>query len=221
VGVDGETGIVEELCERCKVKLVGHTHFHSHLVGDKQNFSYALEQHNIKVPFGKVILKKEYSKDKLKDVFSTVPFPAVVKPLRGSNGWGVNIVTNFAEFERAVEFLISDDKDVLVQKLILGVPISCFVFEHGNLLHTNIKADDTAELTREDLITVRNDALYIHSVMAFSHHASYDFVMQIKNGKKQLYFLEANTHPSLMTDFIKESFGKSVKIQDYVRSKIT
>jgi D-alanine-D-alanine ligase-like ATP-grasp enzyme len=117
--------------------------------------------------------------------------------------------------------LISDDKDVLVQKLILGVPISCFVFEHGNLLHTNIKADDTAELTREDLITVRNDALYIHSVMAFSHHASYDFVMQIKNGKKQLYFLEANTHPSLMTDYIKESFGKSVKIQDYVRSKIT
>lgn len=217
VGVDGESGVVEELCQKCKVKLVGHTHIHSCLAGDKKNMQYALNNHKIKSPFGKVILKKDYSLEKLKETFSTVPFPAIIKPLSGSGAWGVKVASNFSEFEKAVEFLIAENKDVLVEKVITGTLVSCFVFEYENLLHTHIKVHGDENVSRDDFMKIRNDALYIHSVLAFPHHVEYQFILSPKG----LYFIEANTHPSLVSDYIKDSFGNgAVSLKEYITSRV-
>lgn len=217
VGVDGERSIVENLCEKCNVKLIGHGRFHTNLAGDKKNLQLALVQHKIKTPYGKVLKHREYSKEKLVEVFSTVGVPAIVKPNIGSNMWGVVLVNDFAELEEAVEYLISQHEDVLVEKLIKGIPVSCFVFEHNNLLHTHIKVEEDANLTREDLMNIRNEALYIHNILAFSHHAEYDFILTPKG----LVFLEVNSHPALTSGYIGDVFKKGVvNLSQYISSKI-
>ncbi len=217
VGVDGERGIVEGLCEKCRVKMIGHSHLHSHLSANKKNIHLALAQHKIKSPHGKVILKKDYSKEKVLEVFSLVPVPAIVKPNTGSGMWGVVVVNNFTELEHAVEYLIENGEDVLVEKLIKGTPVSCFVFEHNNLLHTNIKVEGENNLSRDELMNIRNEALYIHNCLAFNHHAEYDFV----STPKGLVFLEVNTHPSLTSGYIGDVFKKGVvNLSEYVEKKV-
>jgi D-alanine-D-alanine ligase len=226
VGSDGESALLENLCQKCGTKLVGHNMLHTDLSSDKNNLKLVLQQHKIKSPYGKVILKQNYSKEDLKSVFAFVGIPAIVKPLKGSGMWGIFFVNNFAEFENAVEFLISENQDVLVEKVIKGVPVSCFVFEHHNLLHTNIKVHDhegdSVKVSREDIMNIRNDALYIHNSLAYTHHVEYDFILAEKNGKKELYFIEANTHPSLSHGYIKDVFRTgAVKLKEYIASKIS
>jgi D-alanine-D-alanine ligase-like ATP-grasp enzyme len=153
----------------------------------------------------------------LKEVFSTVPLPAIVKPNNGSSMWGVIVVNNFAELKEAVEYLISQNQDVLVEKLVKGIPVSCFVFEHNNLLHTHIKIHSDDELSKDILTDIRNESLYIHNCLAYKHHAEYDFLVTPKG----LVFLELNSHPSLTSGYIDEVFKKGiVKLKDYIASKI-
>jgi D-alanine-D-alanine ligase-like ATP-grasp enzyme len=80
VGVDGEKAIVEKLCDKCKVKVVGHNILHTELAQNKKNMKYAISGHKVKVPFGKIISPKEYSQEKLMEIFSTVPMPAIIPP---------------------------------------------------------------------------------------------------------------------------------------------
>lgn len=217
VGVDGESGIVEGLCERCRVKMVGHSTLHSNLAHNKKNLEFVLAQHKIKTPFGKVIYKKDFSKEKVQEVFATVPMPMIVKPNHGSSMWGVMLANNFQELFQAVEFLISQDLDALVQNVVKGIPVSCFVFEHNNLLHTHIKVEGGETLTREQMLSVRNEALYIHNVLAMGHHAEYDFLVTAK----ALVFLEVNTHPSLTSGYIGDVFKKGVvALKEYISHKV-
>jgi D-alanine-D-alanine ligase-like ATP-grasp enzyme len=213
--------LVENLCEKCRVKLVGHSVLHSHLSSDKKNLHHLLAQHNIKTPYGKTILKQNYSRDSVKEIFTTVGVPAIVKPLKGSGAWGVMVVNNFSELLNAVELLIEKNLDVLVEKLIVGTPVSCFVFEHNNLLNTNIKVHDDVELGRDELMQIRNEALYIHNVLAYPHHVEYDFIISKKPKLTTLYFLEANTHPSLSHGYIKNVFSNGViGLKEYVKNKV-
>lgn len=218
VGVDGENGEIEHLCQKCKTKILGHGTLHTHLASDKKKMQYALNQHGIKTPYGKVIHKKDYSKEKLLSAFGTVGIPAIVKPLSSSGVWGVTIVNNFAQLENAVEYLLSIDMDVLVEKVVPGTHVSCFVLEHNDLMHTTIKVSEpSAKLSREDYIKVRNEALYIHNALAFPHHVEYDFILSPKG----LYFLEANTHPSLVEGYIRQAFKEGpVNLKEYISGKV-
>lgn len=223
VGSDGESGIVEELCEKCKVKMMGHSKLHSHISSNKKNLHYLLAQHKIKHPFGKVLKCNEYSFEKLQEIFSTVPFPAMVKPNHGSGLNGLKVVHTFSELKESVEELISQNQDVLIEKLIKGIPVSCFIFEHNNLLHTHIKVyDDEGKIGRDDIMHIRNEALYIHNVLAMNHHAEYDFILSPnKKGGSTLYFLEVNSHPALTGGYISQVFKDGVvPLRDYVHAKV-
>lgn len=221
VGVDGEKGLVESLCSKCGAKIIGHGELHTQLAGDKRNLKMAIGQHKIKVPFGRVITSKDYTKNKLLEIFGSVGIPAIVKPNVGSSAWGVTAVSTFTELESAVEHLLSLGLDVLVEKVVVGTPVSCFVFSHNNLLHTNVKVGneihESKNIERSDLINLRNEALYIHNVLAVPHHAEYDFILTPKG----VYFLEMNTHPSLVDGYIKESFTKGpVNLSEYIESLV-
>jgi D-alanine--D-alanine ligase len=222
IGSEGEQGTVETVCDKHKVRVVGHTTLHSQLANDKKNLHKVLDQHKIDTPFGKVIFRKDFDRESVTDVFKLVSMPAIVKPLKGSGAWGVYVVNNFSELLGAVEFLISKNMDVIVEKLIVGTVFSVFVYEHKNLLHTHVKVHDSlGPVTRDELMQVRNEALYIHNVLGFEHHVEYDFILSKKNGKTKLFFLEANTHPSLVTGYIKKVFDEGIlSLKDYVQSKM-
>jgi D-alanine-D-alanine ligase-like ATP-grasp enzyme len=127
------------------------------------------------------------------------------------------LATNFQELEEAVENLVAKHEDVLIEKLIKGIPVSCFVFEYNGLLHTHIKVDDEETLTREQILQIRNESLYIHSALAYKHHAEYDFIVTPKG----LVFLEINSHPSLSVGYIGDVFKKGVvSLKEYLSEKL-
>ena len=214
VGIDGEKAIVESICEKCKVTNIGHSFLHTDLSADKKNLHYALAQHRIKVPYGKVIKVKDYSLEKVKEVFRSVGVPAIVKPLRGANVWGIVVVNNFPDLVLAVESLIDKNMDVLVEKLIIGKHVSCFVYQKNNLFYTSIRSEE--EIDKEALMEIRNTALFIHEILAYKHHMEYDFVVSPKG----IYFLEGNTHTALNLEKVKTHFGGMENFKDYVFEKL-
>jgi D-alanine-D-alanine ligase-like ATP-grasp enzyme len=107
-------------------------------------------------------------------------------------------------------------KDALVEKPIDGKHVSCFIFSHKGLLHAHVFSEE--KLDREEFLFIRNEALYVHNVLAFDHHVKYDFVL---DSKKRLFLLEANTHPSLLHNEIDDIFKKGqISLSEYLLEKI-
>ncbi len=220
VGTDGESALLEGLCQKHGVKLLGHSALHTELASHKQDLKNLLSQHKIKSPYGKVIDCKKYSLEKLKEVFQFVGIPAIVKPLKNSGAIGISLVQSFGEMQNAVENLISESQDVLVEKVISGTPVSCFIYSHEGLINVNIKVHGEP-LSRDENLQIRNEAIYIYNVLAFTHHLECDFLLIEKKGKKILYLLEVNTHPSLVHTYINDVFKDGViSLSEYVLEKI-
>ena len=218
VGVDGEMGIVEALSLKYNIKLLGHSFLSTKLASDKKNFLKFAKTHNFKTPYSHIIQKTNNLKQEILKAFGTVGIPAIVKPVNGSGLANINVVNNFTELEGAVLRLLEQGENVLVEKLIKGVPVSVFVLEHENLFHTNIHIyDNAAEIGKQDLINLRNEALYLHEVLSPGHHTEYDFIFSPKGS----YLIEANTHPSLAHGYISDFFRDNiVSLRDYVEKKI-
>lgn len=222
VGEDGENGLVEKLCHKCHVKVIGHKSLHTDLAANKKKLKDALKQHKIKVPYSKTLHQNKVNSEDLKHAYQMVGLPALVKPLAGSGGKNIHLINNFKEYTAAVESIFAAGQDVLVEKPIIGKHVSCFVFSHKGNLHAHVYSED--QLDREEFLQVRNEALFIHNTLAFDHHVKYDFVLQDKKKLEkhgQLYFLEANTHPSLLHDEIDRIFKKGeVSLSEYLLGKI-
>lgn len=217
VGEDGESALVETLCHKCHVKVLGHKSLHTELAANKKKLKDCLKQHKIKTPYSKVLHQYKINSEELKYVYRMVGLPALVKPLNSSGGKNIFLVNNFKEYINAVENIFANGLDVLVEKPIEGKHISCFVFEYKNNLHAHVYSD--VDLGREEFMHVRNEALFIHNTLAFDHHVKYDFILDRKN---KLFFLEANTHPSLLHDEIDQIFKKGeVTLSQYLLNKIS
>lgn len=215
VGEDGENAMVEKLCAKCKVKVLGHGSLHTEISGNKKKLKDVLKQHKIKSPYSKTLDINNINSDELKCVYQMVGIPALVKPIVGSGGKDIFYVNNFAEFTHAVENIFQKGKSILVEKPILGKHISCFVFTHNNLLHAHVYSDE--KLEREEFLQVRNEALFIQNVLGFHHHVKYDFVLNSKG----LYLIETNTHASLVHNEIGDIFRKGeVSLSEYLLQKI-
>ncbi len=187
---------------------------HTDLAANKKKLKDALKQHKIKVPYSKTLHQNKVNSEDLKHAYQMVGLPALVKPLTGSGGKNIHLINNFKEYTAAVENIFAAGQDVLVEKPIMGKHISCFVFSHKGNLHAHVYSED--QLDREEFLQVRNEALFIHNTLAFDHHVKYDFVLG-----KHLYFLEANTHPSLLHDEIDRIFKKGeVSLSEYLLGKI-
>jgi D-alanine-D-alanine ligase-like ATP-grasp enzyme len=216
VGVDGESGLVEELCEKNNVKLLGHKFISTKLASDKRNFAKIANNHNLKTPYSGVVRRNGNNKEDILKVFATVGIPAVVKPINGSGLQDVHVANNFTQLEMAVNHILGKDQDVLVEKMLKGVPVSVFVMEHGELMHTNIHVYENQKIEKSELIKIRNEALYLHEVLAFPHHVEYDFVYT----NKGIYLIEVNTHPSLVHGYIHAFFRDNVvSLKDYLIDK--
>lgn len=215
VGVDGESGIIEELCEKNGIKNSGHKYLSTKLASDKKNFLKFAKTHAYKTPYSQVI--KSTNREEILKVFVTVGIPAIVKPLKNSGLKNIFVVNNFTELEGTILKLLETGEQVLIEKLIKGVPVSVFVLEHQDLLHTNIHIYDNLEIAKNDLINLRNDALYLHEVFSPNTHVEYDFIFSPKGN----YIIEANTHPSLAHGYISDFFRDNIlSLKEYVEQKI-
>ena len=229
VGEDGEHGLVEKLCHKCHVKILGHKSLHTDLAADKKKIKDVLNQHKIKSPYSKTLSPKNINSEELKFAFQMVGLPLLLKPINGIGGKNIFYVNNFAQYTNAVENIFQLGKEVLVEKPIEGKHISCFVFSHKGLLHCHVYSDE--KLERDEFLMLRNEALFIYNTLAFQHHIKLDFVLKNppnpplnKGGATSApipYLIEVNTHPSLTHAEVGDIFKKGeISLSEYLLGKI-
>lgn len=222
VGEDGETGLVEQLCDKCKVNILGHNRILTNISSNKKKVKDVLKQHNIKSPYSKTLSPKSINSEELKHAFQMVGLPMLLKPLSGSGEKNIYLANNFSEYVHAVESIFQLGKEVLVEKPIEGKHASCFVFLHKGLLYAHVYSDE--KLEREEFLQIRNEALYIQNVLGFHHHVKYDFVLAPKKKNQELgnlYLIEVNTHTSLLHDQVADIWKKGdISLSEYLLQKI-
>jgi D-alanine-D-alanine ligase len=214
VGDEGEEGSISEILEKKNKKFIGHSSLSSKLSHHKKNLHEVIAQHNVKTPYSKVIEKKNFSLQDILENFKFVGVPSIVKPVSGSNMFMVDLITHYEDLLQHAEKIIYNGSDVLIEKYISGISVSVFIYEYENIVNTAIyvhNEKDWINIKKEDLLNVRNEALKIHHTLGFTHHVEYDFIIN-KNG---IYFIEANTYPTLTQDFLKNALDTKV-LQDYI-----
>ena len=96
---------------------------------DKYKTSSLLTSKNIPVPkFTKWDKNKTYTEN-LKNINNNLKFPVVVKPTMGTQGYGVKTnITSNKEIKDHVEFLLKENKDILIEEHKKGLCYRALVF---------------------------------------------------------------------------------------------
>jgi D-alanine-D-alanine ligase-like ATP-grasp enzyme len=214
VGDEGESGHISEILEKNNVRIIGHSSASSRISHKKKELHNIVNQHSIKTPYNRLVQKKDFDLQNVLENFKFVGVPSIVKPDSSSGLFMTDLVLHYEHLLNHAEKIINNNYDILIEKHISGISVSVFVYEFENVLQTSIylhSEDDWKSLKKEDLINVRNEALKIHHSLDFKHHVEYDFIIN-KNG---IYFIEANTYPSLVHDYLKNAINETT-LMNYV-----
>lgn len=156
----------------------------------------------------------------LKDVESKIGFPCFVKPNNAGSSFGVSKVSNFDQMRDAVDKAMTEDEEVLVEKMIEGTEITCGVLRTSKTSYTfpvteivsktgffDYEAKYTDGLA-EEFIPARIDpdlakkcqelSLKIYDIFHCKWFSRVDYI--ISDGK--LYLLEINTIPGMSKESI-------------------
>jgi D-alanine-D-alanine ligase-like ATP-grasp enzyme len=218
VGLDGESGALQEMCEKHGVKYSGNNSFHSRLMQDKDNFKKFVKSHGIKSPYA---YKSEYKKGvsnldgEAGEIFSKIEIPMIIKANKGSGVEDVHLIENYQELKEVLKKFFDKEEDVLAEKLIRGELVKVLVHPYKESLHVHVYSEHPNQPSQEELVLVRDQALKIHSVLGAESSVEYDFVVD----EYGVNFLEANSHPDLLHSCYN-NFWKSLPIsfEDYVLS---
>jgi D-alanine-D-alanine ligase-like ATP-grasp enzyme len=215
VGSDGESGVLQEICEKHGVAHSGASSFYSKLTHDKDNFKKLAKQHGIKSPYSQFV---KYGKDEsaaARDIFHSIEIPMIVKANSSSGEEEVHLVSSFQELENVLSKLLSDKKDVLAEKLLRGLDVKVLVKPEKDAVHTCVSVESEESLSKKELSKVRDLALTLHNKLGFTSATEYDFVLT-KNG---VHLLEANSHPDLLHGRYKKFWqSRPHSFEDYVLS---
>ena len=145
-GKYGEDGRLQAMLELLKIPYLGSKMFASALGMDKQMHNEHLVAHGIAVPKGFCLSVKQINdcNDQLIDqqiCHQGLQFPLIVKPINEGSSFGVFVVKNRADLQKAVHTacFISGSKGqaVLVEEKIIGMEFTCIVitdYETGQLI---------------------------------------------------------------------------------------
>lgn len=215
VGLDGESGNLQQVCEECEVAHSGHGSFHSRLTKDKNNFKKLAKQHGIKSPYSHIAYKESDKEDSAKEIFSKIEIPVIIKANAGSNKEEVFLVSSYSEIESLVEKFFNENKDILAEKLIKGVDVKVLVQPSQDGVYSCVSVDSEVALSHFQLVEVRNQALALHNALGFTSAVEYDFVID-KNGA---HLLEANSHPDILHSRYDEFWkNQPYTFEEYVLS---
>jgi D-alanine-D-alanine ligase-like ATP-grasp enzyme len=215
IGYEGEKGVHLETFENQNKKIIGHDVFFSRISNDKKKLQEIVNQYGILTPYSRIVEKKNYNIHDILENFKFVGIPSIIKPLDASDLKHLDIITHYEDLIKHAEKIIHSGHDVLIEKKVEGISVAVFVYEINNSIETSIylhRREDWAKIKKEELVSVRNEALKIHHSLGFDFHVEYDFIIN----KKGIYFIEANTYPSLTHDFIKDIWDKNKSLQEYV-----
>jgi D-alanine-D-alanine ligase len=155
----------------------------------------------------------------LDEIIKTVGLPCFVKPNRSGSSFGVSKVYGLEEMRSALEKAFSEDKEIIIEKALVGTEVSIGVFKTGEQLivfsPTEIVSENEffdydakylgksqeitpARISSEETIAVKNEAKRIYQLLNMKGITRSDFIIQ--DGIP--YFIEINTTPGLSKESI-------------------
>ncbi len=128
-GEYGEDGKVQELLKHHGVKFTGSDKYPSAIAMNLWLTKEHLKELGIKTPTYALVRQTEDLKERAKEIFSSIPNPLVIKPIRGSRGNEIKTATTYLELYNALYDVLSDVSDALVEEFISGKKASAGVID--------------------------------------------------------------------------------------------
>ncbi len=218
-GTFGEDGTVQDILDNHGVRYTGSDKLSSAIAMNKWMTKESVKKAGIKTPVAVCIRADEDFKIQIHEALQTIPFPMIIKPLRGGSSVGVQVVLNPIDFATVVGSLLEKGDDVLVEEYIKGREATCGVID--NFREQNIYSLPVIEIilggdssvwdyeskyngkskeicpgnfSLAEKKQIEEISAQVHSVLGLSHYSRSDFIVTPKRG---IYFLEVNTLPGL------------------------
>lgn len=208
-GENGENGKVQAALDLEKIPYTGTGYLGSAMAMDKGISKIMLRAHHVPTPNGITLRKDNY----LTDIEAyTMKFPVVVKPCAGGSSVGVSVVSNQADYEKALKTAFELEDEVVVEDYIKGREFSVSVID-GKALpvieisplqgfydyknkYTPGAAIETcpANLTHKQTEKMQRLAEEGFRALSLDAYGRLDFMMN-ENG--DMFCLEANTLPGM------------------------
>lgn len=217
-GDPGEDGRLQGYLDMLKVPYTASGVLSSSATFSKHFTKQYLKSYNI-ASAEWMFLSKRLGYD-LSAVESQIGYPCFVKPNNAGSSFGVSKVNSFAQLKDAVEKAISEDDEVLVEKMVEGVEITCgvlrtlknvYVFPITEIVsktgffdydakYTDGLADEIVPARISDEIAKRCKelSLKIYDIFNCQWFARVDYILQ----GNELIPLEINTIPGMSKESI-------------------
>lgn len=214
----GEDGKVHHILEMHGIPHTGSSVLPSAMGMNKALAKNIFAKYGIRTPHSIALHRDDMSNAKIHEIFSTLPHPAIVKPVSGGSSLGVKVVHTIPELIEALEQAFAFGEKVVVEEYIAGREATCGVIAgfrdenlyalpvlevkkpEGHTHHTfdhkmeNTAAFDHESLTPLEKAEARRVAMLAHKALGLSHYSRADMIVHPKRG---VFLLEVNSQPSL------------------------
>ncbi|MGE5318231.1 MAG: D-alanine--D-alanine ligase family protein, partial [Chloroflexota bacterium] len=220
-------GIPYNTCGRTTSALTFNKYFTNELIGRwNYNVAKTLYIHKRHIPT-------------TEEIISFTGLPCFVKPNCNGSSVGISKVHSLEELKPALDLAFAEDDEVLVQEFIAGIEVTCGIYEKDGqpviLPLTEIRSANeffdyqakytagfseeitpariNEELTRQ----CREISLVLYRNLNCRGIVRFDYILTPEvNGKREFYFLEANTIPGLSEASIvpKQAAAVGIALKD-------
>lgn len=211
-GTPGEDGHMQSYWELLNIPYTGCNFYQSALTFNKRDTLSVLSKFDI--PKAKSIYITKGQKIDSNEIVATLGLPFFVKPNQSGSSLGVSRVSDISDLQKALDFAFAEDKDILIESLLVGTEISVGVFNFkGETVVLGIteivsgneffdyeakylgKSNEItpARISKEEEILVIETAKKVYDALGMSGFSRTDFI--VMNGVP--HFIEINTNPGL------------------------
>lgn len=238
-GGDGEGGNIQHI-----IKMYGLKQTHPHIFNSAISLNKAYSKNifknfGIKTPYSMTFNKTNLNKSKIYEVFSLMPHPVIVKPLRGFMGRGVSLAYDMSELSDALDYAFLYDEDVLIEEYIDGREVSVGIINNfrdreiyvlppteirkdnfklykPHYYDFNYKIESLTHFEKEESI---KNAILSFKALNLSNYANVNMIIHPKRG---VFVLEADSQPEIYenTPFNHSMEFVGIKPQEFLNSVI-
>jgi D-alanine-D-alanine ligase len=129
-GTPGENGILPAYFELIGLPFTGCRSFSSALTFNKFYCNQFLKQLGINIA-PSILIRKDQPVD-INLIIDNIGLPCFIKPNNGGSSCGTSRVNHSGEILPALERALSEDREAIIEKLLVGTEVTCGLFKTGN-----------------------------------------------------------------------------------------
>ncbi len=129
-GPPGENGILPAYFELIGLPFTGCRSFSSALTFNKFYCNQFLKQLGINIS-PSILIRKDQPID-INLIIDNIGLPCFIKPNNGGSSCGTSRVNHSGEILPALERALSEDREAIIEKLLVGTEVTCGLFKTGN-----------------------------------------------------------------------------------------